>query len=98
ILWAEDRRETIGRPGSQMAAFNGAVRFHAPQAFRTGIRPRGWQEASAADGPSCALREYRTVLWNADRALRRGVSGMARASAGGGDADYGSPAGICPES
>ena len=40
---------------------------------------------------------HRAVLRDADRALRRRVSGVARAGAGGGDADHRSPAGIRAE-
>ena len=94
VLRAQDRREAAGRAGPQVAAFDRAVRFHAAAPLRSGVRRRGRQAASAADGASRAVRQHRALLRNADRALRRRVPGVARAGAGGGDADHRPAAGL----
>ena len=80
--------------GPQVAAFHRAVRFHAAAPVQSRIRRRRRQAASAADGASRAVRQHRAVLRHADRALRRRVPGMARAGAGGGDADHRPAAGL----
>ena len=71
--------------------------FNLPRALRPGVCGRGWQAASADDGASGAVWQRRAVLRHPDRALCGRVPGVARAGAGGGDADYGPAAGVREE-
>ena len=57
--------------------------FNLPAALRAGVRRRGRQAASAADGAPRALRLGGALLRRAARALRRRVPGVAVAGAGG---------------
>ena len=97
VLRAQDRHEAARRAGPQVAAFDRAVRFHSAAAVRSGICRRGRQAASAADGASRAVRQHGAILRHPDRALCGRVSGVARAGAGGGDADHGPAARVRAE-
>ena len=88
VLRPEDRREAGGRDRPPVAAFHGAVRFHAAAALRSGVHRRRRQGASAADGAPRAVRLRRALLRHSDRALRRRISGVARAGAGRRAADH----------
>jgi hypothetical protein len=83
VLRAEDRHQAGGRHRPAVAAFDRAVRLHPARALRPGVRRRGRQAPSAADGASRALWLGGALLRRADRALRRSVSGVAVAGAGG---------------
>ena len=82
VLRAEDRHQAGGCAGPHVAALHRAVRLQPARALRAGVQGRGRRAASAGDGASRALRFCRAILRRADRALRRGVSALARAGAG----------------
>ncbi len=85
---AEDwgRRQAHRRDRPPMAAHHRAIRFQFAWPLRSRIRRRRWEPPPAADGPSRAVGLGRALLRNPDRALRRRVSRVARARAGGGSA------------
>ena len=83
VLRAEDRREADRRDRPPVAAHHRAIRFQFAGALRSGIRGRRRQPAPAADGASRAVGFGRALLRHPDRALRRSVSRVARARAGG---------------
>ncbi len=94
VLRAEDRRQAGGCDRPALAAFDRAVRFHAAAAIRARIHRRRREEASPADGASRAVRIGRAVLRDPHRALRRRVSGVARAGAGGDSSDHRQAGGV----
>ena len=55
--------------------------FKLPQRFRPGVHRRRRRKAPARHGASRAVRLHRALLRRADRALRRGVSAVARTGA-----------------
>ena len=98
LLRPEDRHQAGRRHRPPVAAFNRAVRFQPSRALRPGIRRRRRHPQTAGHGAPRAVWINRALLRRADRALRRGVSGMALASAGGGNPDRRAPCGVCEQS